>query len=86
MNTASACAWVRWPAVIGEIETWAAASAGASLSPSPTISARRPVSRKRSSRAILSAGFIVARNSLMPSSRAASATAARRSPESISIA
>ena len=51
-------------ALIGDIETWAAASAGASLRPSPTISTRRPCAFSASIAAIFSAGLRPPRSSL----------------------
>ena len=66
-NTASAWACVRSAALIGDSETCAAASAGASLRPSPTISTRRPCAFSASITAILSAGFSPPCHCAMPS-------------------
>src|ERR1019366_4134503 len=70
-KTRSAVAWLRCAALIGDIETCAAASAGASFSPSPTIITLKPSRFRSSMRAILSAGVPPARHSLTPSARAA---------------
>src|SRR6478735_7660929 len=56
MKTMSAEACARSVALIGEIETWALARAGASLSPSPIISTLRPLALSRSSALSFSSG------------------------------
>ena len=62
-NTRSAVAWLKWVALTGDIETCAAASAGASFMPSPTIRTLTPRRFNSSMRAILSAGVTPARHS-----------------------
>lgn len=66
-KTRSAVAWLRCAAEIGDIETRAAASDGASFMPSPTISTFAPRRFSSSIRAILSAGVTPARHPAMPS-------------------
>src|SRR6185437_8318771 len=56
-KTASACACVTSAALIGDIDTCAAASEGASLRPSPTIRTRRPLSLSVSINTIFLAGL-----------------------------
>ena len=67
--------WLTSAAVDGESEACAAASAGASLSPSPTISTLRPSAFSASSRAILPSGRTSLAHSAMPAARAAARTA-----------
>src|SRR5262245_46489904 len=74
-NTASAAACDRCTALIGESDTSAAASAGASLRPSPTISTLRPARLSASTWAIFAAGVTCACQVSMPRSRAIGATA-----------
>src|SRR5665647_2840834 len=73
-KTRSAVAWLRCAALIGDIETCAAASDGASFNPSPTIITLKPWRFRSSMRAILSAGVTPARHSLIPSVWAAART------------
>src|SRR5262245_24949648 len=80
-NTASACAWVRSAALIGESDTCAAARDGASLRPSPTMATRHPWALQSSMRAILSAGMSPACQLSIPSAFATGATDSARSPE-----
>src|SRR5581483_3519272 len=56
-NTVSACACARSTALIGDSETCAAVSDGASFKPSPTKATRCPLAARASSRATLSAGL-----------------------------
>src|SRR5882724_11713422 len=69
-KTRSAVAWLRCAALIGDIETCAAASDGASFSPSPTIITLKPWPLSSSMRAILSAGVTPARENLDPDAAA----------------
>ncbi len=67
----------------GDIDTCALASAGASLSPSPTISTRCPSARSASRWAALSAGLHRPRRSLTCSVAATRSTSTVRSPDRI---
>ena len=65
--------------------TSAAASAGASLMPSPTIATTWPPARNCATAAALSPGSTSARTSVMPSSRATTSALPRLSPVSITV-
>ena len=68
-KTASAAVWLMSSAVAGDSDTVAAARAGASLSPSPTIRTLRPAATSRSQMRALAAGVTPARQCRMPSRR-----------------
>ena len=68
-------------ALAGESDACAAASAGASLGPSPIISTLRPCLAHSASQSILRAGVSSPSQVVMPLARAAASTAPLRSPD-----